>query len=304
MDLNLVHLIFSLTLDGFVADSFTLFGLRRVFLVALKRATCGRLVPCGECRSADECEWFPLFGQPLSTDPEAVKRHQKPPFPFVFDLPLLLVGPLHCADAEIALTLVGSAVAHAGAFVVAMREVCAGEFDDSSLVVTIDSIVSKGVFGERIGVEFVRRGGMPANLQVLSVSDVAVKAGGVADKASLSFITPLRIFHESKILRRFDGPLFLRGLVRRVSSLVAAYGDGEMTDDFRWLSLRSREVRLTDSRIRFDTSEGMTTAGIVGEGVLVGDLEPFRPYLLLGEYLHAGKGASWGFGKFKINDLL
>ena len=304
MDLNLVHLIFSLTLDGSVADRFALFGLRRGFTTALKRATCGRQVPCGECREVDECEWFLLFGQPLSTDPEAVKRHQKPSLPFVFDLPLLPDGLFHCADVEVGLTLVGSAVAHAGAFVAAMREVCAGGFGDSSLVVSIDGMESQGVFGERVGVAFARRGGMPTNLQLLSISDVAGKAVTMADHVILSFVTPLRLFHEGKVLRSFDGPLFLRGLVRRVSSLAAAYGDEEMADDFRWLALRSREVRLTDSRIRFDSSGEMTTAGIVGEGVLAGDVEPFLPYLRLGEYLHAGKGASWGFGKFKIGDLL
>jgi hypothetical protein len=61
-------------------------------------------------------------------------------------------------------------------------------------------------------------------------------------------------------------------------------------------------VRLKDSRIRYDASGGLTNAGIVGEGVLTGDLEPFLPYLRLGEYLHAGKGASWGFGRVEIRD--
>lgn len=302
MDLNLVHLIFSLTLDGSADDRFALFGLRRSFPVALKRVTCGRPVPCGECRDAAECGWFPLFGQPLSTDPEAVRRHQKPPLPFVFDLPLLPVSLLHCADAEVGLTLAGSAVAHAGAFVAAMREVCTAGFVDSSLMGSLDGIISQGVFGERVGVEFGRRGGIPTNLQVLSISDVAGDAIARGDRVSLSFVTPLRLFHEGQALRSFDCPLFLRGLVRRVSSLVAAYGDGEMTDDFRWLALRSREVRLTDSRFRFDASGGKTIAGIVGEGLLTGDLEPFLPYLRLGEYLHAGKGASWGLGKFEIRD--
>jgi hypothetical protein len=238
----------------------------------------------------------------LSTDPEAVRRHQKPPLPFVVDLPLLPDVPLYCADVEVGLTLVGSAVAHAGAFVTAMREVCSGGFGDGSLMVSIDGIVSQGAFGERVAVQFARQGGMPANLQVLSVSDMAKKAVVSVDRVSLSFVTPLRLFHEGKALRRFDCSLFLRGLIRRVSSLVAAYGDGEMTDDFRWLALRSREVRLSDSRILFDGSGGMTFAGIIGASLLVGDLEPFLPYLRLGEYLHAGKGASWGFGQYEIRN--
>jgi hypothetical protein len=301
MDLNLVHLIFSLTLDGYTEDRFALFSLRRGFPAALKRVTCGRSVLCGECRDAADCGWFPLFGQPLSTDPDAVKRHQKPPLPFVFSLQLLPAGPLHCSDVEVGLTLVGNAVAHAGSFVAAMRDVCGAEFGDGCFTVSLDDVFSQGAFGERGGVEFARRGGMPLHLKVFSVSDVTDQAVALTDGLHLSLVTPLRLFHEGRLLRGFDCSLFLRGLVRRVSSLAAAYGDGELTDDFRWLALRSREVRLTEARIRYDAIGGLTNAGIVGVVALTGDLEPFLPYLRLGEYLHTGKGASWGFGRFCIN---
>jgi hypothetical protein len=303
MELNLVHLIFSLTLDGYTEDRFALFSLRRGFPAALKRVTCGRLIHCEACRDTADCGWFPLFGQPLSTDPDAVKRHQKPPLPFVFSLPLLSDGPLHCSDVEVGLTLVGNAVAHAGSFVVAMRDVCGAGFGDGCFTISLDDVLSQGAFGERVGVEFAKRGGMPLNLKVFSVSDVTGQAVALTDGLSLSLVTPLRLFHEGRLLRGFDSSLFLRGLVRRVSSLAAAYGNGELTDDFRWLALRSREVRVTDSRIRYDISGGMINAGIVGEGVLTGDLEPFLPYLRLGEYLHAGKGASWGFGRLEIDML-
>jgi hypothetical protein len=182
-----------------------------------------------------------------------------------------------------------------------MRDVYGAGFGDGCFTVSLDGVLSRGAFGERVGVEFAKRGGMPLNLKVFSVSDVTDQPVALTD-GLLSLVTPLRLFHEGRLLRSFDCSLFLRGLVRRVSSLAAAYGDGELTEDFRWLSLRSREVRVTDSRIRYDASGGMINAGIVGEGVLTGDLEPFLPYLRLGEYLHAGKGASWGFGRFEIRD--
>ncbi len=300
MDLNLVHLCFSLTIDGFARDRFALFALRRSFPSALKRATCGRLLLCGECRDSLACPWFPLFGQPLSSDPEAVRRHQKPPLPFIFDLPLLPEGAHHCRDLEVGLTLVGSATASAGAFVAAMRELSAADLGDGSFTLSLDGVVSRGLFGERLPLEFARQSGAPKNLQLLPLSDVASGGGGGGERLTLSLVTPLRLFHEGKGLRSFDCSLFLRGVVRRVSSLVAAYGDGEMADDFRWLAHQSREVRVTESRIRFDLSGGMTAAGMMGEALLEGELEPFLPYLRLGEYLHAGKGGSWGFGRFQL----
>ena len=41
-------------------------------------------------------------------------------------------------------------------------------------------------------------------------------------------------------------------------------------------------------------------AGLMGKGSFEGDLDPFLPYLFIGEYLHAGKGASWGFGRYRL----
>ncbi|MDI7261613.1 MAG: CRISPR system precrRNA processing endoribonuclease RAMP protein Cas6, partial [Thermodesulfobacteriota bacterium] len=31
-----------------------------------------------------------------------------------------------------------------------------------------------------------------------------------------------------------------------------------------------------------------------------GDFEPFMPFLLLGEFIHVGKGTSFGLGKYEI----
>jgi len=299
MDLNLVHLIFSLTIDGSVTDRFALFHLRRFFPVEMRRATCGRTTPCGECRDAVDCPWFPLFGQPLSSDPATVKRHQKPPLPFVFDIPLLTPGCADAVDVEIGLTLVGSAVLCADRFIVAVARMLGGEFGGSDLAVSLDSVASGVLTGDRTPVKF-SKGGALGNLMILSAQDVAGGTTGSEGIAHFLLLTPLRLLHEGKLQRRLYGSVFLRGLIRRVSSLAATYGGTEMDDDFRWLAEQSRGVRLADTEFFYDGGGGQSTAGVMGEGSIEGDLDPFLPYLLLGEYLHAGKGASWGFGRYRL----
>ena len=303
MNLNLVHLVFALTLDGTVASPFALFDLPRRFPRAFREVTCGRATPCGDCHEAAGCPWFPLFGQHLSTDPEAVKRHQKPPLPFVFAVPLLASGESAAEDVEIGLTLVGSAVNHAGDFIRAMERYCAGEMTGANLVITLDGVSAQGLFGERSAVRMSRRGELSGDLRILAAEDIAGKSVSDKENVALNFLTPLRQLREGRLLRNLDCSAFLRMLIRRVSSLVAAYGGGELDADFRWLSELSREIEVMDNALIFAPGTGPNTAGVQGSVCLAGELAPFLPYLYLGEYLHAGKGASWGFGRFELRDL-
>lgn len=299
MDLNLVHLIFSLTLDGTIAKPYLLADLSRRFSGAFREVTCGRVSPCVICPDATGCPWFPLFGQQLSTDPVAVKRHQKPPLPFVFAVAPSPPDGAGADNLEIELILVGSAVNHAGSFIRAMERYCAGEREGGW---TLDGVFSQGLFGERSTVWVTKRGDLSGDLRILSADDIAGKSECVRENVTLTFLTPLRQFREGRLLRTFDCSVFLRGLMRRISSLLSAYGSGEVEADFRRLAERSREIEVTRSVLHVVSGTDPITAGVVGSVCLSGDLAGFMPYLLLGEYLHAGKGASWGFGRFRIGD--
>jgi CRISPR/Cas system endoribonuclease Cas6 (RAMP superfamily) len=39
---------------------------------------------------------------------------------------------------------------------------------------------------------------------------------------------------------------------------------------------------------------------IIGEITYKGDFEPFRQYIRLGEYVHVGKGSSFGLGRYRV----
>jgi CRISPR/Cas system endoribonuclease Cas6 (RAMP superfamily) len=58
----------------------------------------------------------------------------------------------------------------------------------------------------------------------------------------------------------------------------------------RWLE-RSRRTRQ---------GEQQNLSGFVGEVTYRGDLEPFIPLLLLGEYIHVGKNAAFGNGWYQL----
>lgn len=303
MDLNLVHLVFSLTFDGAVATPCELFDLfSRRFPAAFRSSTCGQSAPCTECPDTEGCSWFPLFGQQLSTDPEAVRRHQKPPLPFVFDFPILAPGAGTASDLEIGLVLAGSAVNHAGSFIRALEQACAAGPAGSQLSLSLDGVSSQGLFGERSPLWATKRGELRGDLRVLSAVDISEQSLPDHGDLTLTFLTPFRQVREGHLLRSFDCSAFLRGLMRRISALAATYGGGELDADFRLLTEVSRGIEVQQSSLTVAPATGPKTAGLQGSVCLTGELAPFLPFLLLGEYLHAGKGAAWGFGRYEVGD--
>ncbi len=300
MDLNLLHLVFSLTIDGMVTDSFYLFDLSRRFPRAFREVTCGRTAPCDDCSETTGCRWFPLFGRQLSTNPEAVRRHQKPPLPFVFAPPLLAPGPRAAADLEIRLTLVGSAINHAGDFIRGVKRCYDDVGGGSKLLITLDGVSSRGVHDESSWVKTTKRGELTGEFRILAADDISGKPAGDNKELPLIFLTPFRQLREGRLLRTPDASAFLRGLIRRVSSLAAAYGEREPDGDFRLLAELSRDIKLTRNALFFVPATGSSRGGVQGSVSLSGNLTPFLPYLFLGEYLHAGKGASWGYGQYQL----
>ena len=46
--------------------------------------------------------------------------------------------------------------------------------------------------------------------------------------------------------------------------------------------------------------QAMALGGVVGQWQLSGDLGPFMPFLKLGQWLHVGKEAAFGLGKYRL----
>ncbi|NWF92135.1 MAG: CRISPR system precrRNA processing endoribonuclease RAMP protein Cas6 [Syntrophaceae bacterium] len=118
---------------------------------------------------------------------------------------------------------------------------------------------------------------------------------------------------------KFDGRLspklefhiFFRNLLRRISLLSYFHCGQELDLDFKGLIEKSKEVRVHKENLswfdwdRYSNRQEtkMKMGGFMGSIVFEGELSPFVPYLILGEYIHVGKGTSFGLGKYKILNL-
>jgi len=127
----------------------------------------------------------------------------------------------------------------------------------------------------------------------------------------LNFLTPTRLKYDEHLSPFLEFHILFRNLLRRISLLSYFHCGEELDVDFKALIDRAKKIKVIRSDLRwFDwerysnrQSTKMKMGGLVGEILFEGDFKPFMPYLLLGEYIHVGKGTSFGLGKYKILNL-
>ena len=129
------------------------------------------------------------------------------------------------------------------------------------------------------------------------------------ENVHISFLTPTRIKYKGRLTKDLEFHVFFRNLLRRIS-VLSYFHCGHRLDDskFRALIDMAMEINTVKHGLywhdwnRWSNRQGtrMKMGGFMGEITYEGDLEPFWPYIRLGEYVHVGKGSSFGLGRYEV----
>ena len=305
MTIALLRMI--LRLVGNVNDPYLLFRVRDGFQGAFRRAVGCREVECVRCDHGGECPYRIIFSQKLSSDPIAVRRHQKPPLPFAFSFPVLPSSPNSGIPFEVRLALAGTATRFVPEFVDAIKILFARHDDNDELAAVVERVESMGYQNE-LSLVYAegQSGGVADSLTLLTsegLSDTRMIYSGA--QIRLHLITPLKLMQEGKTLRQFSVSTFMRTLMRRVSSLASYYCEDELPVDFRWIASLCEAIVVSENSIRWvewgGGKQGGKLGGLAGEAVLTGVPEELIPFMLMGELLNVGKGAAFGLGRFSFS---
>ena len=128
------------------------------------------------------------------------------------------------------------------------------------------------------------------------------------NKITISLLTPLRLRFDGHITDKLEFHVLIRNLLRRISSLSYFHCNEKFQVDFKGLIEKAKGVKLLKGDIhwydwkRYSTrqEEWMSLGGVTGTVTYEGDLSDFIQLLRLGEYVHVGKGTSFGLGKYEI----
>lgn len=252
---------------------------------------------CKNCFPRENCAWHQVFAQELSADPVSLKRHQKPPLPFVFSFHTPELPDKRATTTENRLVVIGRAINHLSMLLDGFSGLLSN--NPCRIKGEIQQISSRDYQGAFIPLGNNEPTKQFDNLVVLSAASLLDLFAVNISCITLRLLSPLKILKDGKQLNGFEFDQFARSLMRRVSSLAHYYADFEFTCDFKALSEHSSDIIcMKDDFTRDTNKKGM---GITGQGIFCGDFGELMPFLILGSYFHVGKGAAYGMGCYTIN---
>lgn len=295
MDFNLVHLAITVRSADTVQLCQRLPLTGSEFAAACRKHCClypGK--PCRSCPCQDSCAWSLVFGQQLSSDPSALRRFQKPPLPFMFTFPAP-PGPADIATGlECGLVVIGQAIPCLDLLLEGFNELLSTFAAEVLQVATRDYQGTTHPLGDGSGISH------PENLVVLSSHDLLENRIWTGSHLRIRLLSPLRLFADGHLCNDFMFSRFARSLLRRISSLAYYYGACEFGCDYKALARQADAVICTDNHFTHMADRNRKLAGVVGQGGFQGDFSGLMPFLAAGEYVHAGKGASFGMGHYEL----
>lgn len=271
------------------------------------RALCCPGRPGEPCPVPASCPYHLVFETAPPVGAQALRTHEDIPRPFVI-APPPQAAPDYPPGSQVVfdLTLVGRAREFLPHFVVTLREVDRiGRGRRAVRLVRIEAVdpLTRGcavVYAH--GDSLVK----PADLGVTLADCAAVPCS--PGPARVHFVTQTRLKHGDTWARRPEFHVLFRRLLGRLSSLARFHCGQPLDLDFRGLIAAAGGVRLAADHTQWATwarysarqDRRMAWSGLIGDATYEGDLRPFWPYLVFGQWTHIGKGATFGLGAYRL----
>ncbi len=268
---------------------------------ALKRSVCVTRQPqCHDCLLYRSCLYPYFWDTPPHLGAQKMRKYETAPHPFV----------LEAEEAEalsLGFTLIGQANRHLPVFIHALTQAASGPRGVSGNVLELVSVEQAACVGGDDWRGIFAPGQALVALPVHTPAIPPVPATCVVE-----LLTPLRVKREGRHAGPSDftfADLF-GNLLRRISMLTYFHTETPLETDFKVLMDAARQVVargelewLEHSRYSKRQQTQMQLGGVVGRLTLEeAELAPFWPYLWLGQFTHAGNGATMGLGRYRILD--
>ncbi len=282
--------------------------LRGAFGHALRKLACmTKPRDCAGCPLLSTCPYPAIFAPP----PPAAHKLQKfsqIPVPYIIEPPDWGARQIGAGDAfAFHMVLVGRALRELPLIILAWRRAFARGAGTGDGTAELVRVVHSGEDGET-EIHRPDTGAIAPHPQLIAFNSANNDATEHSE-LTLHFVTPLRLQKNGRALppEKLDARTLLMALVRRANLLAEFHANGALVEDFA--SLLAASANIQDSKhlvwldwTRFSSrqQQRMALGGVVGDWTISGPLTPFIPFLQLGEWLHVGKEAAFGLGRYTL----
>jgi len=276
-----------------------------------------------KCQRQEQCVYSYLFETPLPQGSEVLRKNSNVPHPFVIEPPLETKTVYEPSETlSFRLVLIGRACEYLPYFIVAFQELGhlgLGRVKGRYELEAVHSVDAQGqetlVYVRHEG--RLRDPGSPIRLKDL----LPWQAKPQAKRVEIEFLTPGR-FRRGELkekeyvgargasIQKLEFPILWGDLARRISSL-AYFHCGQRLEpqlDFSAMKRQAQTITLDDHELRWQElarysarqQRRLSLGGLLGRVCYKGELDEFLPFLLLGEWVHVGKGTVFGLGQFRL----
>lgn len=265
---------------------------------------------CADCLLRRSCVYSYIFETAPPENAKVLRLYKAIPHPFVIEPPL--------DDARVIkengrltfnLILIGKAVDYLPYFILTFAELGKQGMGRNRSKFLLEKVENVGLNGTGKTVFTSEEEILQNDFPLLNAAQLnhAEKSNGKS-RIEIEFLTPFRVRFDGKITDDIKFHIIFRNLMRRVSSLLYFHCGREMDCDYKAYIEYAEKVETASNNLqwfdweRYSTrqKQKMTLGGVLGQVKYEGNLEPFLPFLKLGEYVHVGKGTSFGLGKYQI----
>ena len=278
---------------------------------ALKRTVCVTGARhCPDCLLYRSCVYPYVFETPPPERAGKLRKYPAAPHPFVIEPWPACREVAPGAAFGVDLVLIGRGQAQLAYFIEALRRAGRGGVGQGGAqgagryaLARVEQQTAAG--WQTIYTAGGRLESLPAQTPVLPPPP----AGPV--RVELSTPLRLRVAEDLVTAERLRFRDFFAALLRRLSLLSYFHTDTPLDTDFRALVQAADAVPIEDADLRWHDWTRYSSrqdallqmGGLVGTFVLPSAaLAPFWPYLWLGQWTHAGKGAVMGLGRYRLDE--
>ncbi|ODS30927.1 MAG: hypothetical protein SCARUB_03950 [Candidatus Scalindua rubra] len=267
---------------------------------------------CSECLLHRKCVYSYVFETAPPEDTKVLRLYRTIPHPFVIEPPLDDTRVIKQDDRlTFNLILIGRAVDYLPYYILTFAELGKQGIGRDRGKFILERVEGLDVNGESNTIYSCEKEVLQNDYPLLDASQLNHKENQMNNTwVELKFLTPFRVRFDGKITDNIEFHVIFRNLLRRVSSLLYFHCGKELECDFKTYIEEAEKIKTVSNDLqwfdweRYSTrqKQKMTLGGVLGATKYEGNLKPFLQFLRLGEYIHVGKGTSFGLGQYRMHN--